>query len=832
MAAVPNDVNQYLLVYSCVYCQYQTNKLNKYLSHLEYVHQTERGFSVTCGIGGCQKKYSIVESLSRHIRRNHNINIHVGQPVAIQPARPNDSDGDESDDEYMQVQEGINNEENVDPEENAQYDYLRTIALFILRLKEERKVPANACTHIVREINKLFEINTIEVRNAVSKVLEENGIDQRNIDGFEDIFTSFHSVSAATNVLNTTKKQDKYFTEQFDFVEPEEILLGHDETGKSETYMYIPIKKLLQCLLKHDDVLAEVQGKHASSDGNLRDFCDGDAYKNHPIFSLDEPTLQINLYHDDFQVVNPLGNRVKKYKISAFYFLLGNLPPKYRSKLSAVQTLILCQAHLVKKYGYSVIMQRLIDDLKSLETDGVSVIINGEEHTFIGTLGFVIADNLAAHSLSGLLESFSADRTCRFCMVTKDQRQVVFVDRELQLRTKEAHNIHVRNVALDPNLSSAYGVKSDSPLNKLDYFHCIWGCPSDIAHDMFEGFSNEVMEHIIRYFVQESYFTLPELNQKIRTFEYAECDKANKPWPFADELGKFKVKLTASQCYCFIRLLPLMVSEWVPSDDSCLQLLCDLLDIVDYIVAHTIHPGELLLLDEMISTFHQKYYAEFEDSVTPKAHYLIHYARQMKLFGPLVHCQTLRCESKHNYYKEIANRTKNRKNMCRTLAYRNQYQQCLYHTSPNFLSDDNVQDSKGGLFPVRLLANKVQDLLAPLLGTRESVYQAESVTVDGVKYSAGSCVVHEFDDEICDTFIFGSISIIFVIGGNAYLLTEVLETEEFRQDIHAYIVTKSDQLTCSYRLCRVTDLLDFHPLGLYHLQGPEYAIILKYWICK
>ena len=36
--------------------------------------------------------------------------------------------------------------------------------------------------------------------------------------------------------------------------------------------------------------------------------------------------LEIILYHDDFNVVNPLRNKTGKYKVSAFYFVLGNLP--------------------------------------------------------------------------------------------------------------------------------------------------------------------------------------------------------------------------------------------------------------------------------------------------------------------------------------------------------------------------------------------------------------------------------------------------------------------------------------------------------------------------
>ena len=49
-------------------------------------------------------------------------------------------------------------------------------------------------------------------------------------------------------------------------------------------------------------------------------------FKNNNLFSTLQNHLEIILYHDDFGTVNPLGNKVSKYKISAFYFLIGNIP--------------------------------------------------------------------------------------------------------------------------------------------------------------------------------------------------------------------------------------------------------------------------------------------------------------------------------------------------------------------------------------------------------------------------------------------------------------------------------------------------------------------------
>jgi hypothetical protein len=73
------------------------------------------------------------------------------------------------------------------------------------------------------------------------------------------------------------------------------------------------------------------------------------------------------------------------------------------------------------------------------------------------------------------------------------------------------HNAQLQNIALDETLSSIYGVKFDSVLNKLDHFHIMTGMPSALAHDLFEGVVCEVLTNVIRYCMTEGYFTQQSL---------------------------------------------------------------------------------------------------------------------------------------------------------------------------------------------------------------------------------------------------------------------------------------------------------------------------------
>jgi len=60
----------------------------------------------------------------------------------------------------------------------------------------------------------------------------------------------------------------------------------------------------------------QVENTHQRMDGIIVDFCDGDVCANHPLFSRDPIAIQILLYYDDVEVVNPLGFKTSKHKFA------------------------------------------------------------------------------------------------------------------------------------------------------------------------------------------------------------------------------------------------------------------------------------------------------------------------------------------------------------------------------------------------------------------------------------------------------------------------------------------------------------------------------------
>ena len=69
------------------------------------------------------------------------------------------------------------------------------------------------------------------------------------------------------------------------------------------------------------------------------------------------------------------------------------------------------------------------------------------------------------------------------------------------LRTSEEYDNNVLNINADKTLSSVYGIKGNSSLNCLQYYHVINGLRPDIAHDIFEGFATDFLQNLLSYFI-------------------------------------------------------------------------------------------------------------------------------------------------------------------------------------------------------------------------------------------------------------------------------------------------------------------------------------------
>ena len=158
-------------------------------------------------------------------------------------------------------------------------------------------------------------------------------------------------------------------------MEPKELQVGFNpETSKVDSVQYIPIFETLKILRSKEDIFIyhiEQQNTvtanfNLRSDDTLKSFQNGKTFYENRLLNSNKKTVKLILYHDGFEVVNPLGNKTVKYKTSAFYFVLGKLPSKFKSKLSDIKLVLLTSAQIVSRYGYEKILQPVLDDIKEL----------------------------------------------------------------------------------------------------------------------------------------------------------------------------------------------------------------------------------------------------------------------------------------------------------------------------------------------------------------------------------------------------------------------------------------------------------------------------------
>ena len=124
-----------------------------------------------------------------------------------------------------------------------------------------------------------------------------------------------------------------------------------------------------------------------------------------------------------------------------------------------------------------------------------------------------------------------------------------------------------------------------------------------------------------------------------------------------------------------IAVLPRILATFVKLSvsDGVWAVYLALREICDAILAPVVEPDQLKDLQHMIAEFLRTFVEIFgAEKLLPKFHYLLHYPRQIALFGPLKILWCMRFEAKHQYFKKLAVTANNNKNLCYTLAKRHQ----------------------------------------------------------------------------------------------------------------------------------------------------------------
>ena len=119
------------------------------------------------------------------------------------------------------------------------------------------------------------------------------------------------------------------------------------DTSSKESFQYIPITSSLKALFTDSAVMQQFLQQFREGSSLLNDYSDGAMFQNNTF--LNGGTLRIHVvrYLDAFEIVNPLGSARNKHKLMAVYYTIGNLHTFSRSKLNAMQLVLLCKEKLI-----------------------------------------------------------------------------------------------------------------------------------------------------------------------------------------------------------------------------------------------------------------------------------------------------------------------------------------------------------------------------------------------------------------------------------------------------------------------------------------------------
>ena len=358
----------------CEKCPYFGGSFPALMKHYRWVHSKEPGFRIRCGIQGCYRSYSSLRAYSNHRRSKHRQFGEDDEEAFPHGFEHHGANGGEDlddinapDAEHAEIENLANQNQEIIAYQNNEneiqqpLDMTARLATVLLSLREKHKLPGTSISAALEDLGALVVDVYADTKREILEILHNN-------DGQEDrmeqkIITALNPQSKITDVFEYFTDQrrfNRYIEQKMAFVGPEEYLLSHaTRRCKRKTYQYVSILDTLKLLIAHNDVFAEVMNGHQTADGKLGDYCDGSHFKNHPLFST-ERSILIFLYFDDFTVVNQIGNHTKEFKISAFYFVIGNLEPRYRTKLDSIYLALLCKTKYCKEFGLKKVLMPLI----------------------------------------------------------------------------------------------------------------------------------------------------------------------------------------------------------------------------------------------------------------------------------------------------------------------------------------------------------------------------------------------------------------------------------------------------------------------------------------
>ncbi|CAI6372799.1 unnamed protein product [Macrosiphum euphorbiae] len=641
----------------------------------------------------------------------------------------------------------------------------------------------------------------------------------------ENPFSKFRTEYKRFKYFETNNLFSKPKTVVIGFVNQQKIVSGVERQIMEQVQGHLfPIKNNLKRFFELPGVYNAANEFISYSENSdlLSSFIDGTTWKNIKKNFQNKIVYPIFLYFDDAEMGNPLGSHSGVHKMGCVYYTIPAIPPEYLSALENIFPAFLFHStdRGEQKINNKTLFSSLITELIDLQENGISICVNSTNITIHFALALILGDNLGLNSVLGFVESFSANYYCRICCCPKSQMQNMLIESVNSIRNKENYESDVQK-----NNVSETGINSYCVFNEIPNYHVTDNMVCDFMHDVSEGVARYDMALIINYLINNKYFSLENLNNRLMLFEYGVTESKNKPPTISKtNLNNNCIIMSASEMLCLVRYFGLIVGELVPLGTKIWELYISLRKIVDICCARVLQRECAFQLDSLVSE-HNKLYLYFSNSsLKPKFHFLTHYGRLLLKNGPISLTSSLRYEAKHKVLKAYANSIPCRINLGHTLSHKLQVQ--MIH---RFLIQKGLElDLKVGSC-LKMITS--EDFNINFFSSLPNEFKSDTFSVPwvnfkGVQYKPGMLSIIDIDLNGC---IFGEILYILVNKSRMpYLVCKLFLTVGFDRHFHAYEIEKYNERESNLIGCYLKDLKDSTPTTLRVLGNGKLYASLRY----
>lgn len=783
------------ICFICKQCLSSIKNLNK---HFQFKHSTHDFSMYMCVENDCNRSFHLLNSFKKHL------STHMSETLSHDNTSPLISNTS------MVVNSCTSVSDFILPVNNSNYPASVTVTCFdnqsiietqysnlIASLYSNPQVPRNVVQSVVEGVNGIVGGIKNSLINTTSLLLTDDSI-STNI--FESLNLKINNIDNNFTCFNSEYKRMKYYSDLGTFILPQEFIIGErlnenrnkncfTITPTNCTEQLVPLRKVLKKFLELKNVLVdtlEYMNKIKSYDTIIVNFIQGSIWQKKINNHKNQLVLPIFLFFDDYEVGNPLGSKSGVHKLGAVYLTLPTIPSHQQSSLKNIFLALLFHSSDRLKFGNNIMFRPLIDELNFLRDSGIDIEIPMFKGNIKFELAIILGDNLGIHSITGFVESFSANYPCRICKVRKEVLKTQCYADESLSRSVEQYNIDV----LEGDISNS-GISESCVWHDVRGFQVLDQTGVDIMHDFLEGVCKYDLSFLISYYVLElKMFSLQVLNERILFFDFGP-DKGSKPSVLnMDHIKKSTVKLSASEMMSFVRYFGLIIGDFIPQNDPVWELYILMRKIFDILISTSFQKGCSELLQTLVAEHNELYIKYSKSHLKPKFHYLLHYHSMMDKFGPLILLWSMRFEAKHRMSKIAANTSSNRRNICKTLAIRHQLQ----------LNGIFIKGSLGDEieFGPSIEINNVDSIINEInkfinINT-SSLIKYAWITIKGSKYQPKMVLTLDIQENHQPKF--GLINSIFICNDKIILFQcSQLNTTEFNEHFFSFEVSEENAPT-------------------------------------